>query len=57
VARAQQGGRLPTIGVIGPNAEALDRPRITAFVQRLGGLGWIDGRSVAIGYRSAEGAF
>jgi len=58
VARAQQpAGKLPTVGLIGPNSETLDRPRIAAFVQRLGELGWVEGRTIMIDYRSAEGVF
>ena len=45
VAHAQQAGKLPTIGVLGA----------AAFEQRLRELGWIEGRTVAIEYRWAEG--
>jgi hypothetical protein len=31
------------------------KPRVEAFVQRLRELGWIEGRTVAIEYRWAEG--
>jgi putative tryptophan/tyrosine transport system substrate-binding protein len=55
VARAQQPRKLPTIGVLGPNTSSLDSRRVGAFVQRLGELGWIEGRNVAIEYRWAEG--
>jgi putative tryptophan/tyrosine transport system substrate-binding protein len=55
VARAQQSGKLPTIEVLGPNTPSLDSRRVGAFVQRLGELGWIEGRNVAIEYRWAEG--
>jgi putative tryptophan/tyrosine transport system substrate-binding protein len=53
-ARAQQPGKLPTIGFLGatPSAES---QRLAAFVQRLRELGWIDGRNLAIEYRWAEG--
>jgi putative ABC transport system substrate-binding protein len=55
-ARAQQvAGKLPTIGLLGANTAAVDRPRRAAFVQRLGELGWVEGRSVIIEYRWAEG--
>jgi putative ABC transport system substrate-binding protein len=54
-ARAQRGAKLPTIGYLGP-ATLSSRPEWTAaFVQRLRELGWIDGRTVAIEYRWAEG--
>jgi ABC transporter substrate binding protein len=53
-ARAQQG-KLPTIGLLGPTLPSNDNPRITAFVQRLRELGWVEGRTVTIEYRYAEG--
>jgi putative ABC transport system substrate-binding protein len=56
-ARAQQPGKLPTVGLIGPNTEAVDRPRVTAFVHRLGELGWVEGRNIVIDYHPAEGIF
>jgi putative ABC transport system substrate-binding protein len=52
---AQQLGKILTIGLIGANTEAVDRPRIAAFVQRLGELGWVQGRNIVIDYRSAGG--
>ena len=53
-ARAQQPGRLPTIGFLGRDATAWSQ-RTAAFVQRLRDLGWVDGRTVAIEYRWSEG--
>ena len=41
--------------VLGPNTAALDGPRVSALVQRLHELGWIEGRTIAIEYRWAEG--
>src|SRR5262245_34129380 len=55
VARAQAPAKLPTIGFLSPNTPTLDHRRVGAFVQRLGELGWIENRSVAIEYRWAEG--
>ena len=52
---AQQASKLPIIGYLGPNVEPVDRPRIAAFAQRLGELGWIEGRSVIIERRAADG--
>jgi putative ABC transport system substrate-binding protein len=52
--RAQQGGKLPTIGFLG-NSSSIESQRVAAFVQRLRELGWIDGRNLAIEYRWAEG--
>jgi putative ABC transport system substrate-binding protein len=54
-ARAQQAGKLPTIGFLGPATPSAWGPWTAAFVQRLRELGWIDGRTVAIEYRWAEG--
>jgi putative ABC transport system substrate-binding protein len=54
-ARAQQPGKLPTIGYLGTAAASAWAPWTAAFVQRLHELGWIDGRTVAIQYRWAEG--
>jgi putative ABC transport system substrate-binding protein len=55
-ARAQQTQKLPTVGYLAANAEAADRPRRTALVQRFAELGWIEGRSVRIEYRWADGS-
>src|SRR6516225_8296932 len=53
-ARAQQVGKLPTIGFVGSNASAWGA-WTTAFVARLHELGWIEGRTIAIEYRWSEG--
>ena len=53
-ARAQQPGKLPTIGVLGADA-AVWRPWMDAFVKRLGERGWVEGRTIAIEYRWDEG--
>jgi putative ABC transport system substrate-binding protein len=54
-ARAQQPGKLPTIGYWGSGTPATQSAWVAAFVQRLRELGWIEGRTVAIEYRWAEG--
>src|ERR1043166_4414745 len=54
-ARAQQAAKLPTIGFLGTPAASAWAPWTAAFVQRLRELGWIEGRTVAIQYRWAEG--
>jgi putative ABC transport system substrate-binding protein len=53
-ARAQQG-RLPAIGFLGSSTAASWSGWNAAFVQRLRERGWIEGRTVAIEYRWAEG--
>src|SRR5215471_1391799 len=52
--RAQQTGKLPTIGLLGPNA-LIWTPFTTAFVERLRQLGWVEDRTIAIEYRWTEG--
>jgi ABC-type uncharacterized transport system substrate-binding protein len=52
--RAQQAGKLPTIGFLGADAAAF-APWTAAFVARLGELGWIEGKNVAIEYRWSQG--
>jgi putative ABC transport system substrate-binding protein len=54
-ARAQQGGKLPTIGFLGPTTPAAQAQWIAAFLRRLRQLGWIEDRTFAIEYRWAEG--
>jgi putative ABC transport system substrate-binding protein len=54
-AGAQQTGKLPTIGFLGANTAAAQSQLTAAFVLRLRELGWIEGRTVAIQYRWAEG--
>jgi putative tryptophan/tyrosine transport system substrate-binding protein len=53
-ARAQQAGKLPTIGFLGGDASVWS-PWTAAFVQRLRELGWIESRTIAIEYRWSEG--
>ena len=48
VARAQQAGRLPTIGYLGAGASTVESPWTAAFMQRLRELGWIEGRTIAV---------
>ena len=55
VARAQQAGKLPTIGFLGVSTPSGWSHYVTAFEQRLRELGWIEGRTVAIEIRWAEG--
>jgi ABC-type uncharacterized transport system substrate-binding protein len=54
-ARAQQAGRRPTVGLLGPQTPAAQNLWNAAFVQRLRELGWIEGDTIAIEYRWAEG--
>jgi ABC-type uncharacterized transport system substrate-binding protein len=54
-ARAQQPGRRPMIGFLGGGAPSTQRAWADAFAGRLGELGWIDGRTIAIEYRWGQG--
>src|SRR5262249_52812321 len=54
VARAQQPGKLPTIGFLGANASGF-APWVSAFMARMRELGWVEGRTIAIEYRWSEG--
>jgi putative ABC transport system substrate-binding protein len=53
-ARAQQP-KLPTIGFLGGDTSSSASQWTAAFVQRLREFGWIEGRTVTIEYRWAEG--
>jgi len=55
-ARAQQAGKLPTIGYIASSTPSAESQRIAAFLQRLRELGWIEGRTMGIEFRSGEGS-
>jgi putative ABC transport system substrate-binding protein len=54
-ASAQQTPKLPTIGFLSPTTASVGNQRVAAFVHRLRELGWIEGRTVAIKVRWAEG--
>jgi putative ABC transport system substrate-binding protein len=54
-ARAQQGAKLPTIGFLGTGTSSGWSQWTTAFERRLRELGGIEGRSIAIEYRWADG--
>jgi hypothetical protein len=53
-ARAQQAAKLPTIGFLGGSTPSLWSAWVSAFVQRLRELGWVEGRNVAIEYSGLE---
>jgi ABC-type uncharacterized transport system substrate-binding protein len=54
-ARAQQAGKLPTVGFLGTTSPSIMSQWTAAFVGRLRELGWIEGRTIKIEYRWAEG--
>jgi putative ABC transport system substrate-binding protein len=54
-ASAQQAAKLPTIGFLVAGTPSSHGQWVAAFVQRLRELGWIEGRTITIEYRWAEG--
>jgi putative ABC transport system substrate-binding protein len=54
-AQAQQPSRTPRIGVISTGTLATSRPNVEAFREGLRELGLVEGRTVVIEYRWAEG--
>jgi len=54
-ARAQQAGKLPTIGFLGAGSAATWKPWLAAFAQRLHELGWVEGRTITVEHHWAEG--
>ena len=54
--QAQQPAKVPIIGFLGPGTPSAWSAWTAALVQRLRELGWIEGRTVAIEYRWAEGS-
>jgi len=54
-ARTQQPVKLPIVGFLGATTPSAQKKWTDAFVQRLRELDWIEGRSIAIEYRWAEG--
>jgi len=54
-AEAQQAGRLPRLGYLGASSPTLEPEILEAFRQGLRDLGYVEGQSIAIEYRWAEG--
>jgi len=54
-ARAQQPGKRPIVGFTGDSTPVGESERAAAFARRLHDLGWIEGRTIAIEYRWADG--
>ena len=50
-ARAQQGGKSATIGLLGSGTAPAQAQWTAAFLQRMRELGWIEGRNLTIEYR------
>jgi putative tryptophan/tyrosine transport system substrate-binding protein len=54
-ARAQQARTRPIVGFLGQSSPLGEGERAAAFAQRLRDLGWIEGRTIVIEYRWADG--
>jgi putative ABC transport system substrate-binding protein len=54
-AHAQQPARVPTVGFLVAGTPSTHGQWLAAFVRRLGELGWVEGRNIAIEVRWAEG--
>jgi putative ABC transport system substrate-binding protein len=54
-AGAQQPGKRPIVGFLGDSTPVGESERAAAFARRLHDLGWIEGRTIAIEYRWADG--
>jgi putative ABC transport system substrate-binding protein len=52
---AQQPGKVPRVGFLGPRSRSDGTPYLDAFLQGLRELGWVEGQNIAIEYRFAEG--
>jgi putative tryptophan/tyrosine transport system substrate-binding protein len=55
LAARAQSAKLPTVGFLGPLSRSIQSEWTAAFVQRVREHGWIEGRTVVIEYRWAEG--
>src|SRR5467141_1237374 len=51
----QQAGRIPRIGLLSASSRSSNAARIEAFHKGLADLGYADGKTLAIEYRSADG--
>ena len=56
-ARAREAAKPRTIGFMSASAPSAISNGVSAFVQRLRELGWIEGQNIATEYRFAEGQF
>ena len=55
IAQAQQPAKIPRIGYLSPSSPSAVRARQEAFRQGLRDLGYVEGKSISIEYRFAEG--
>jgi putative tryptophan/tyrosine transport system substrate-binding protein len=55
MAHAQQPAKRPIVGFLGDSTPLAESERAAAFARRLHDLGWIEGSTIAIEYRWADG--
>jgi putative ABC transport system substrate-binding protein len=55
VAQAQQAAGIPRIGILIAGSAPFFSARVDALRQRLGELGYVEGKNIVIEYRYAEG--
>src|SRR5215831_19420444 len=53
--RAQQAGKVATVGFLGPGTVTNSGTAIAVLTQRLRELGWVEGRNITIERRWADG--
>ena len=56
-AEAQRAGKIPRIGFLATPAAEVIKSRVAAFEEALRELGYVDGKSIIIEYRYADGRF
>jgi putative ABC transport system substrate-binding protein len=57
ICNSRTASELPTVGFLGAGTFSSWSLWTAAFIQRMRELGWIDGRTIAIEYRWAEGQY
>ena len=55
LAEAQQTGKVPRLGLLISASPSIAAPRVAAFQQGLGEVGYVEGKNLIIEYRYAEG--
>ena len=56
-AMAQERGRVPRVGVLGPRTRADAAPFVDGFLRGLRERGWVDGKNIGLEYRFADGQY
>jgi putative ABC transport system substrate-binding protein len=54
-ARAEQSGRVRRIGMLMPNVNPIAQAEVTAFLDALKGLGWVEGQNLQADVRWGAG--